>query len=84
MQNTKYFLNSDFDQYSNSRGFVFEDPKEMMPGEIITDKKELIPFLQKTLFKNQDNFKEERIKIRDIFHEPKNNFSENVFNTIFK
>jgi CDP-glycerol glycerophosphotransferase (TagB/SpsB family) len=78
------FLNSDFDQYSNSRGFVFEDPKEMMPGEIITDKKELIPFLQKTLFKNQDNFKEERIKIRDIFHEPKNNFSENVFNTIFK
>lgn len=78
------FLISDFDQYSNSRGFVFEDPKEMMPGEIITDKKELIPFLQKTLFKNQDNFKEERIKIRDIFHEPKNNFSENVFNTIFK
>ncbi|PKV63835.1 CDP-glycerol glycerophosphotransferase (TagB/SpsB family) [Polaribacter sp. Hel1_33_96] len=78
------FLISDFDQYSNSRGFVFEDPKEFMPGEIITHKKELIPFLQNLLFANQDNFEEERAKTRDIFHEPKNKFSERVFNTIFK
>ena len=78
------FLISDFEQYSNSRGFVFENPKEFMPGEIITNKNELIPFIEKVLFSKQDDFEEKRIITRDIFHVPKTKFSENVFNMIFK
>lgn len=78
------FLISDFEQYSNSRGFVFENPKEFMPGEIITNKNELIPFIEKVLFSKQDDFEEKRIITRNIFHVPRTKFSENVFNTIFK
>jgi CDP-glycerol glycerophosphotransferase len=78
------FLVSDFKQYSKSRGFVFENPIEYMPGEIIKKKEDLIPFLENIFIKKEDLFKEERINIRDVFHEPKSNFSENVFNTIFK
>ncbi|WP_088324542.1 CDP-glycerol glycerophosphotransferase family protein [Polaribacter tangerinus] len=78
------FIISDFEQYSNSRGFVFDNPKKYMPGEIISSKKELIFFLQKTLLEQEDDFSEIRKNIRDIFHSFENNFSEKVFNTIFK
>jgi CDP-glycerol glycerophosphotransferase len=78
------FLVSDFNQYSNSRGFVFEKPIAYMPGEIIKQKEDLIPFLQDVFVKKQDLFKDKRVNIRNVFHEPKTNFSENVFNSIIK
>lgn len=78
------FLISDFEQYSNSRGFVFKNPKEFMPGEIITKRDELIPFIEKVLCLKQDDFEEKRLLNKDIFHTPETKFSENVFNTIFK
>ena len=78
------FLISDFEQYSNSRGFVFKNPKEFMPGEIITNRDELIPFIEKVLCLKQDDFEEKRLLNKDIFHTPETKFSENVFNTIFK
>ena len=61
-----------------------KNPKEFMPGEIITNRHQLIPFIEKVLFSKQDDFEEKRIITRDVFHQPKSNFSENVFNTIFK
>ena len=78
------FLVSDFDQYKNSRGFVFNKPTDFMPGEIIKQKEDLIPFLEKTFVYKQDLYKEKRKKITEVFHEPKNNFSQNVFNIIIK
>ena len=78
------FLVSDFDQYKNSRGFVFNKPTDFMPGEIIKQKEDLIPFLEKTFVYKQDLYKEKRKKITEAFHESKNNFSKNVFNIIIK
>ena len=78
------FLVSDFDQYKNSRGFVFDKPIDFMPGEIIIQQEDLIPFLEKTFIDKQDLYKEKRKKITEVFHESKNNFSQNVFNTIIK
>ena len=58
------FLISDFEQYSNSRGFVFKNPKEFMPGEIITKRDELIPFIEKVLCLKQDDFEEKKTEMQ--------------------
>lgn len=78
------FLVSDFHQYSNSRGFVFDNPKEVMPGEIITNNGELVSFLKLFFTERKDVFQQERIKVKQLFHDQNNKFSEHVFNKIIK
>jgi CDP-glycerol glycerophosphotransferase (TagB/SpsB family) len=78
------FVISDFEAYSNTRGFVFDNPKEYMPGKIISNQQQLIPFLEKVLVKNQDNYKNSREKIENLFHDKKDSFSKNVFYTVVK
>ena len=78
------FLVSDFNEYSNSRGFVFDTPKEYMPGEIINQRESLIPFLEALFIKKEDLHQLHRTKVNGLFHQPKHNFSENVFNSILK
>ena len=39
------FVVDDFSEYSNSRGFVFDNPEDYMPGKKITSFKELQTFL---------------------------------------
>ena len=78
------FLVSDFSEYSNSRGFVFDTPKKYMPGEIINQRESLIPFLEEIFMKKEDTHLENRLKVNELLHQPKRNFSENVFNSILK
>lgn len=78
------FLVTDFNEYSNSRGFVFDTPKRYMPGEIINQRERLIPYLEEIFIKKEDSHQENRIKINELLHESKCNFSENVFNLILK
>jgi len=78
------FLFSDFDAYFNSRGFVFETPKEYMPGEFITNKEDLIPFLERIFTDKKDLFKEQRNKINNLFNDQKSNFSKKVFESILE
>jgi CDP-glycerol glycerophosphotransferase (TagB/SpsB family) len=73
------FVFSDYDEYFNSRGFIFENPKKYMPGEIITDRKNLIPFLENTFTEEKDFYKEKRKEINNLFNEQKTNFSKRVF-----
>lgn len=40
------FITSDIDKYINTRGLVFEKPKDYMPGAIITNKTEFVQFLR--------------------------------------
>lgn len=77
------FLVSDYNQYSNSRGFVFENPLEFMPGQIIENNESLIPFLEDILIKKKDLFFEKRQEVTNLFHDVKKDFSKNIFNTIF-
>ena len=39
------FICDDLDEYSNSRGFCFEPPRDYMPGEVIGSYEELIEYL---------------------------------------
>ncbi len=77
------FLVSDFKQYSNSRGFVFEKPVEFMPGKMIDETIALIPFLEDVLINKIDEFSSERKKVNNVFHEIKSDFSEKIFQQIF-
>lgn len=57
----------DIEEYSEKRGFVFDNPIDYMPGHIIKTKEELWLFL--TDFVNDiDEYKEERKHIKNIIH----------------
>ena len=76
------FVFSDFNEYLNSRGFVFDNAKAYMPGEIITNMNELVTFLENLFVSKNDGFIAERNEIKNIFHEVKSNFSQNLFNKL--
>ncbi len=76
------FVFSDFHEYFNSRGFVFENPKEYMPGKVISTIEELIIFLNELFLYKKDNFSEKRKIVKDKFHDITSNFSEKVFNNL--
>ena len=69
------FVMDDFDKYENSRGFVMENPKDYMPGQFITQKKELFKFL-KNCVNRIDDFHPERKNINKIFNIQKDNYAE--------
>ncbi|MDB1921692.1 CDP-glycerol glycerophosphotransferase family protein [Clostridium tertium] len=62
------FILNDFEKYSNSRGFVFENPLSMMPGERIYNLEGLMNFLL-DINNNIDKHKESRVKINSIVNE---------------
>ena len=76
------FVFSDFNEYLNSRGFVFDNAKEFMPGEIITNMNELVLYLENLIVSKNDDFILQRNKIKNIFHEVNSNFSQNLFNKL--
>jgi len=76
------FVFSDFNEYLNSRGFVFDNVKAYMPGEIITNMNELVLFLENLFVAKNDDFVLQRDGIKSVFHEVKSNFSQNLFNKL--
>ena len=76
------FVFSDFEEYTNSRGFVFSNPIEYMPGEIVTNVDELIKFIKSIVLDRKDNHKIKRKKITKLFHQYNSNFSEKIFQKI--
>jgi CDP-glycerol glycerophosphotransferase (TagB/SpsB family) len=76
------FVISDYQDYFNSRGFVFEKPKEFMPGKLIENDKELLSFLEDLFINKLDNFLKERETVKNIFHDEYKTFSEKTLNTI--
>ena len=59
------YILSDYEEYEQSRGFSFPNPKEYMPGAHIYKFAELLSFIE-SLTKNEDEFAEARAKIRNI------------------
>ena len=58
------FVLSDFEQYNNRRGFVFDSPRDYMPGHHIYHYNDLIRFLN-DISNDVDNYAEWRKKIRN-------------------
>lgn len=59
------FVIDDMKEYRSSRGFVFDNPLEYMPGEKIVSYRQLISFLL-SVKNGEDLYKEERKKINEI------------------
>lgn len=57
----------DFDEYKGSRGFVFENPLEYMPGHFAKNKEDIYEFIR-IISKGEDPYKEKRELIRDKVH----------------
>ena len=72
------FFMSDFDDYLNHRGFVFNNPVDIMPGKFISNYNELIFYLDE-IFSGFDEFKEQRKKVNKMLNFFKGNFSKRIF-----
>lgn len=73
------FVFSDYEVFKNSRGFLFSDPIKYMPGEIINTLQKLELFLNNVISSNNDNYADERRKIKKEFHKYDNDFSKVLF-----
>lgn len=59
------FVVDDINEYADTRGFVVEDPKALMPGEKVRTLDELMSFLEQ-FHNNVDNYMEERKSINNL------------------
>ena len=76
------FVVDDFYEYSNSRGFVFDNMDDYMPGAKISSLKELKTFLHTTLILNQDPYLENRIIINKKLNNEYPNYSHELLKAI--
>ena len=75
------FLMSDFESYLNTRGFVFNNPRNRMPGKFILNYNELIQYID-NIFSGVDEFKDQRKRENNNLNFFKDNFSKRLFNEL--
>jgi CDP-glycerol glycerophosphotransferase (TagB/SpsB family) len=66
------FVLDDIKDYKENRGFIIENPLDLMPGEKIYSLKELENFI-KELIEERDNYEAERKKINELVNQFKDN-----------
>lgn len=66
------FVLDDIDEYRNKRGFVVENPLELMPGEKIYNEEDFVRFIRNAC-NGIDNYKEERKRINDLANKYQDN-----------
>ena len=76
------FVGDDFDEYSKSRGFIFDNPEEYMPGVKIRSLEDLKTFLYNTLILNQDLYLENRVLINNKLNNEFANYSYELLRAI--
>lgn len=64
------FTLEDIDEYKDTRGFVFENPLDYMPGEKLYSKSELFQFLD-DIAECRDTYTEERERVCNLVHQYK-------------
>lgn len=62
------FIVTDIDEYKEGRGFVYDNPIDYMPGEILYNKDELRAFLYNVSISN-DTSKEKRKSLKQIYND---------------
>ena len=75
------FLMSDFESYLNTRGFVFNNPRNRMPGQFLSNYNDLIGYFD-NIFSGVDEFKDQRKIENDKLHLFKDNFSKRLFHEL--
>ena len=64
------FAMSDMSEYSETRGFVFDNPKDYMPGHFAETKEQLFSFI-KDIANGRDPYREKRESVRERVHQYK-------------
>lgn len=77
------FTLDDFDNYAKYRGFVFENPKEYMPGNHIYNYENMLDFI-KQISNNQDLYSENRKAIIGKVHNKCNNYCARTLDVVEK
>ena len=62
------FVVNNIDEYSNNRGFIFDNPLEYMPGKLLTNISDLYEFISEVSSGN-DLFEKERTRINSLFND---------------
>ncbi len=71
------FTLDDYEQYTESRGWVFENPLDYMPGAHIYNEEDMLSFLS-DVRENRDMYREERARVRSLAHNPCDNYCKRV------
>lgn len=61
------FTVDDFSKYSDTRGFIFENPLDYMPGPKVNTKADFFAFLNDCIYE-KDTYQEERKRVNEIFN----------------
>ena len=75
------FSLDDYNDYKKTRGFVFENPLEYMPGYHLYELNDLFAFI-KDIASSEDKYKVERQNIMNKVHNPCGNYCERIWNNI--
>ncbi|MDC0249425.1 CDP-glycerol glycerophosphotransferase family protein [Flavobacteriales bacterium] len=75
------FLMSDFESYLNTRGFVFNNARNRMPGQFILNYNELIKYFD-NIFSGADDFKDQRKRENEKLNLFKDNFSKRLIDEL--
>ena len=77
------FTLDDFEKYSETRGFVFENPKDYMPGHHIYNFNDMKQYIE-DIGNNKDQYKENRKSIMNEVHNPCRNYCERIVKKVEK
>lgn len=61
------FAVPDFEEYAQKRGFLFKNPFDYMPGDIMKSKEQMYRFLE-NMAEGRDDYAEKRHKVCDVIH----------------
>lgn len=61
------FAVPDFEEYAQKRGFVFKNPLDYMPGDIMKNKEQMYRFLE-NMTEGRDDYAEKRHRVCDVIH----------------
>ena len=75
------FLMSDFENYLNTRGFIFNNPKSKMPGPFLSNYNDLIEYFD-NVFLLEDQSEEQRLKVNDELNLFIDNFSRRLIDEL--
>jgi len=76
------FAIDDFDEYTKTRDFVFQSPKDYMPGSLVDSTQSLIAILNDIIINDNDLYTDKRKKIKKEFHKYENSFSERLIKSL--
>ena len=75
------FTINDYEEYKEKRGFVFEDVKSLMVGNVICNSNDLLQFLE-SVVQSKDEYEKKRKEVNDKVNAIQKDFTKTLLNEI--